>query len=124
MVARLQLLQRRHDRLTPPHHLLAAHGTGTAATETSAGSGAIGSPCKTATDCSDGTCLTGNLWVNGYCAKTIAECPAPGSKLEVCPNGAACVAAILSGAGESKPSENPPPPRGHGPDHARGHPDH
>ncbi len=73
-----------------------------AVSETSAGSGTIGSPCKTAADCTDGTCLTGNLWTNGYCALAIAECPAPGSKVELCPSGSACVAAILSGAGESK----------------------
>lgn len=73
-----------------------------AASETSAGTASIGSPCATAADCADGTCLTGNLWDNGYCAKTIAECPAPGSQLDVCPSGSACVTAILSGSGESK----------------------
>ena len=76
-------------------------GLDAAVSETSVGSATIGSPCTTAADCADGTCLTGNLWVNGYCAKTIAECPAPGSKLDLCPSGGACVAAILSGSGES-----------------------
>ncbi len=79
-----------------------ATSTTDAASSETNGGGATGSPCKTAADCSDGTCLTGNLWVNGYCTKTIAECPAPGSKAELCPTGSACVAAILSGAGESK----------------------
>ncbi len=95
------------DAATPIGDAAAASGDAAvtldeAASETSSGTAAIGSPCKTAADCADGTCLTGNLWVKGYCAKTIAECPAPGSKVDVCPTGAACVAAILSGAGESE----------------------
>jgi hypothetical protein len=66
----------------------------------------IGIPCDPSNCAScqgaGSTCLTGGLFANGYCTTTIAECPAPGSTMKVCPAGSACVAAVLSGSGEKK----------------------
>jgi hypothetical protein len=58
----------------------------------------IGDPCTGGEGCGSGFCLQDVPFSGGYCSEVIAECPAPGSPTIVCPAGATCENAVVTGA--------------------------